>query len=252
MQVPFINPTSVNTLKDQEKSPYLLITKEVNGAEPETTIDHSTVFEFSTHFQGRMEMFRPLEQVEAYLENHHQWFARCSDPMQVEPLGENGYIISIGQFGALGYSLIPKFAVVLAPPVDNFYDTHSVPVPDYTPPGYDVDYKAPMHLEEVAIEDAMANVPKFYSKHNLNDRPDRITQIHWDLYLDVKIKFPRFVTRLGKCIIQKTGDRVLSEIIKQISPRLTLKVQNDFHHQLNIPTLPKQSRHFSKVKNHAG
>ncbi|NJN75567.1 MAG: DUF1997 domain-containing protein [Synechococcaceae cyanobacterium RL_1_2] len=212
-------------------------------------IDHSAVFEFSTHFQGCMEMFRPLEQVEAYLKNHQQWFARCSEPMQVETLGEDGYIISIGQFGALGYSLIPKFAVMVSPPVDHFYDTHSVPVPGYTPPGYEVDYKAPMHLEEVAIEDTMADVTKFFRKHNLDQCPDRITQVHWDLYLDVKIKFPKFVTRLGNCIIQKTGDRVLSEIIKQISPRLTLKVQNDFHHQLGIPTLPKQSRKFNQVKN---
>ena len=41
--------------------------------------------------------------------------------------------------------------------------------------------------------------------------------------------------RLSHSLIQSTGDRILSQIVRQVSRRLTYKVQKDFHQSLSIP-----------------
>jgi hypothetical protein len=38
---------------------------------------------------------------------------------------------------------------------------------------------------------------------------------------------------------QSTGDRLLSQVVRQVSRRLTHKVQEDFHSSLGIP-MPKK------------
>ncbi|WP_425461531.1 DUF1997 domain-containing protein, partial [Hyella patelloides] len=35
--------------------------------------------------------------------------------------------------------------------------------------------------------------------------------------------------------MQNTGDRLLAQIVRQISPRLTYKVQQDFHSSKGLP-----------------
>ncbi|MFP4008109.1 MAG: DUF1997 domain-containing protein, partial [Spirulinaceae cyanobacterium] len=40
---------------------------------------------------------------------------------------------------------------------------------------------------------------------------------------------------------------LLAQIVRQVSPRLTYKVQKDFHDRLGLPLPPKQSRLFEQV-----
>jgi hypothetical protein len=97
-----------------------------------------------------------------------------------------------------------------------------------------------MKLEEVARE----TVEYLSSSSSL---PPKITQVSWELDLAVKVTFPKFIYKLPSSLIQKTGDRLLGEIVRQISPRLTYKVQQDFHTSLNLPIPPKNGRHLEKV-----
>ncbi|MDY7014297.1 MAG: DUF1997 domain-containing protein, partial [Cyanobacteriota bacterium] len=62
------------------------------------------------------------------------------------------------------------------------------------------------------------------------------------LQLKVTVNFPKFIYKLPPSLIQSTGDRLLAQIVRQISPRLTYKVQKDFHRSLDLPLPPKQSR----------
>jgi hypothetical protein len=50
-------------------------------------------------------------------------------------------------------------------------------------------------------------------------------------------------------LIKSTGDRLLTEIVRQVSPRLTYKVQQDFHEQRGLPLPPKSGRYFQRIKN---
>ncbi len=43
-------------------------------------------------------------------------------------------------------------------------------------------------------------------------------------------------------MIQSTCNRVLAQIVKQISPRLSHKVQKDIHTRLDLPVPPAISR----------
>jgi hypothetical protein len=43
--------------------------------------------------------------------------------------------------------------------------------------------------------------------------------------------------------VEKTGDAILENVVKQISRRLTKKVQDDFHSSRNL-SMPKAKRWF--------
>ncbi|MEM9926295.1 MAG: DUF1997 domain-containing protein [Cyanobacteria bacterium P01_D01_bin.50] len=182
-------------------------------------------FEEKTKFYGTfsdcMELSAPAETVAGYLNNHSEWFSDCAQPMKVQPLGENGYELIIGRFGAFGYEVEPKIGLELLPPEQGVYRILTIPIPDYQPPGYDVDYRASLQLVENQDE-------------NNSIQSSATTKVEWELYLTVYIHFPKFIKRLPKSLIQSTGDRLLNQIVRQVSRRLTRKVQENFHQSLDI------------------
>ncbi|GAC1466088.1 MAG: hypothetical protein NVSMB70_11780 [Chamaesiphon sp.] len=182
---------------------------------------------FHGHFEDCMEMYADARTVEKYLDDHQDWFGRCAYPMTVESLGQNGYALIIGRFGAFGYQVEPKVGLELMPSHQGVYRIRTIPVPNYTAPGYDVDFNAALELVEASI-----------NKSNL---PGALTQVKWQLDLAVYIQFPKFIHKLPTSVIQSTGDRILCQIVRQVSRRLTYKVQQDFHTKLGIP-FPQKSK----------
>jgi hypothetical protein len=180
-----------------------------------------TPAKFYGRYHDSMEMYAKACLVAEYLNAHSSWFSRCAEPMKVEPLGENGYALGIGRFGSFGYEVEPKIGLELLPPEDGIYRIHTIPIPDYYPPGYDVDYKASLRMIEATANDALTSFSE-------------ITRVEWELDLIVDIHFPKFIQRLPKSLVQSTGDRLLNQVVRQVSKRLTRKVQQDFHQSLGI------------------
>lgn len=232
------NQSSVSrSTKEEETTISMLSSSE------EAEILSGQAIDFQTGFQGYMEMHSDIVKVSEYLNAHQGWFCRCAQPMQTQPLGNQGYIIVVGNFGAFGYDVEPKMAVILHPPQDKLYLMNSVPVPEYQPQGYDVDYRAMMELKEVNLEDTAG----FSRKKGKTDLPSVITKVTWHLNLKVSVQFPKFIHRLPVSIMKSTGDRLLNQIVRQISPRLTYKVQEDFHSSHSLPIPPKSSRGIEKI-----
>ncbi|MEH1801114.1 MAG: DUF1997 domain-containing protein [Nostoc sp.] len=184
-----------------------------------TEINVATLTKFYGRYQDFMEMAAPVEKVAEYLNAHASWFSRCAEPMKVQSLGENGYALTIGRFGSFGYEVEPKIGLELLPPEEGIYRIRTIPIPDYQPPGYDVDYRASLQLKG---NDTCSSIGE-------------VTRVEWELDLIVYLHFPRFIQRLPKSIVQSTGDRLLNQIVRQVSRRLTRKVQEDFHKSLDIP-----------------
>ncbi|MBR8826756.1 MAG: DUF1997 domain-containing protein [Gomphosphaeria aponina SAG 52.96 = DSM 107014] len=203
--------------------------------------------QFQTNFEGFMEMYSEMQTVAEYLNAHEGWFCRCAQPMTAEPLGNNGYTLTIGRFGSFGYEVEPKMSVILEPPKDRVYLMRSIPVPDYNPPGYEVDYQALMELAEIAAADAAEGMVAIYRKQGKLALPDVITKVKWELHLKVAVRFPKFIYKLPLNLIQTTGDRLLAQIVGQVSPRLSYKVQQDFHSRFGLPIPPKTARKFAKI-----
>uniref|UniRef100_B8HKD0 DUF1997 domain-containing protein n=1 Tax=Cyanothece sp. (strain PCC 7425 / ATCC 29141) TaxID=395961 RepID=B8HKD0_CYAP4 len=187
---------------------------------------------FQSQFRGCMELYAGLPQVMDYFDAHQGWFCRCAHPMKAEPLGENGYVLVIGRYGSFGYEVEPKIGLSLLPQQAGVYRIQTIVLPEQEGQNYVVDFQAAMHLSETELE-ASADTAKL----GLN----QLTQVDWHLDLGVAIHFPRFIYRLPKSLIQRTGDRLLAQIVKQVSQRLTSKVQDDFHSTLGV-TLPKGLR----------
>lgn len=187
---------------------------------------------FYGQFADYMEMYASAQTVADYLNTHRGWFCRCASPMKVEPIGENGYALTIGRFGSFGYEVEPKIGLELLPPDQGIYHIKTLPVPDYVAPGYEVEFKAVMELVESAS-----------SSQNLG----KITRVEWQLELAVYIQFPKFIQRLPKSMVQSTGDRLLNQIVRQVSRRLTSKVQEDFHNSLGLAFPPKSKKQSKKL-----
>jgi hypothetical protein len=85
---------------------------------------------------------------------------------------------------------------------------------------YDVEFNAALQLEEGS--EAGAGI---------------LTQVRWELDLCVWIRLPAVIGLLPDKLVQSSGDHLLRQIVRQISRKLTWKVQEDFHatHELECP-----------------
>ncbi|MBW4533166.1 MAG: DUF1997 domain-containing protein [Pleurocapsa minor HA4230-MV1] len=236
MQSKFINH-SQNTFLEISSSDSMQLTYT-------DSIEQQRTFAFKVSFNGRMDMYSDLDTVAKYLDAHEGWFCRCAQPMKVEPVADNGYILTVGKFGSFGYEVEPKIAVVLNPPVDRVYLMQTIPLPDCDE-AYEVNYRAKMKLQEVAVDACQTSSKGLFNQQT--NIPQLITEVSWGLDLQVKVEFPQFISKLSPNLIQATGDRLLAQIVRQISPRLTYKVQQDFHNSHSLPMPPKSSRQLHKV-----
>jgi len=169
---------------------------------------------FYSRAQDCLELPAPVETVAKYLNAHAVWFTRCAEPMKVQQLTVNSYVLVIGRFGAFGYEVEPKIALELLPPELNTYRIRTISLPNHQPPGYSVDYRSSTRLNAVSTD------------------LGEITQMEWELDLTVEVYFPKCIQRLPQSLVQTTGDRLLQKIVRQVSHRLTRKVQEDFHQSL--------------------
>jgi hypothetical protein len=168
---------------------------------------------FRQHFADVMPMNAGVEAVAAYLDRHQDWFVRCAQPMTVEAIGANSYALTIGRFNSNGYVIEPRVGLELLPQEDGLYRIQTLDLPALAA-NYTVDFQAEMRLQP---------------------RSTMATQVEWSLDLTVAMEFPKFIYKLPKGVIQGTGDRVLQQIVRQVSKRLTRKVQKDFHGSAGLP-----------------
>ncbi len=180
---------------------------------------------FQSEFVGCMELHADPKLVAEYLDQHPEWFVRCAAPIQAIPEGDNGYILSIGRYGSFGFEVEPKIGLNLLPQDEGVYRIETITLPDEAEQTYLVDFQAALQL--VDEPEVMPNAQQGV-----------LTKVEWVLDLGVTLFFPRFINRLPAQLIQRTGDRVLNQVVKTISTSLTAKVQDDFHQSHGI-TPPK-------------
>ncbi|WP_008313358.1 DUF1997 domain-containing protein [Leptolyngbya sp. PCC 6406] len=240
MQTPFTDLSSAS-LPEQ---PIHAVSGWGDSTAPREMVGPSLVKPFIFHgaYVGSMEMAADRQTVANYLDIHQDWFRRCAHPMTAEAIGDTGYALTVGHFGAMGYDIEPRIGLNLLPQDHGVYRIETIPVPGYTPQGYDVDFRAALELKEQPAAPGAAV----------------LTTVEWTLDLDVAVQFPRFIRALPPTLLQRTGDHLLSQVVRQVSRCLTHKVQEDFHSTLGL-SLPEsfQKRHhqflerFSKGFNRA-
>jgi hypothetical protein len=198
----------------------------VNSDDSPPRPDGSLVLE--GHYAGKMDMAADIDTVGQYLNSHRGWFTRCAHPMQVEPMSDNGYALVVGRFSMLGYEVEPKVGLYLSPLDHLVYRIDTITIPGYVPPGYDVDFHAVLRLQDGP--DVIAPAPA-----------TALTQVDWELSLAVKIHMPRLLNSVPRSLLKTSGDRLLHQVVRQVSKRLTRKVQEDFHQSHSLP-LPESYR----------
>ncbi len=182
---------------------------------------------YGSRFADLMEMRAPAELVATYLDRHEGWFRRCAAPMDVAPLGRNGYALSLGRFGNFGFEVEPTIGLELLPQSEGIYRILTVPARQAASgleELYDVDFNAALQLSETSGE-----------AH---------TDVRWQLDLTVWIRLPGVITLLPEGLVQTSGEHLLRQIVRQISRRLTWKVQEDFHASHGLACPPRQRAQF--------
>jgi len=199
------------------------------------------VYRYASAFSDLMEMRAPAGVVAGYLDVHQLWFERCASPMGVCPLGERGYALSLGRFGNFGFEVEPKIGLELLPRDNGVYSIITVPLAQADPAlagVYDVDFNASLQLDEAGPERSHELSREFV------DRLMAHTLVRWKLDLSVWIRLPSMLTLLPDGLLQNSGDHLLRQIVRQISRRLTWKVQEDFHGRHGIPCPPRRRAQF--------
>lgn len=193
---------------------------------------------YASNFADLMEMRAPRAVVGAYLDRHEGWFRRCAAPMTVAPLSGNGYVLTLGRFGNFGFEVEPTIGLELLPQDEGIYRIATVPVPDSDPTLqglYDVNFNASLRLDEASPTEA---------SHEEVDDLMQHTMVRWQLDLAVWIRLPAMLGLLPENLVQSSGDRLLRQIVRQISRKLTWKVQEDFHASHGIPCPPRRRAQF--------
>jgi hypothetical protein len=183
---------------------------------------------YSSQFADVMEMRAGVASVGGYLDRHEGWFRRCASPMQVRPLEQNGYVLTLGRFGNFGFEVEPTIGLELLPQRQGVYRICTVP-PERFQPGlgelYDVEFNAALQLED-------------------QSRDTALTIVRWELDLSVWIRLPAVIGLLPENLVQNSGDHLLRQIVRQISRRLTWKVQEDFHATHGLECPPRRRAQF--------
>ncbi|NEO93537.1 MAG: DUF1997 domain-containing protein, partial [Moorea sp. SIO3G5] len=137
---------------------------------------------------------------------------------------------------SFGYKVEPKIGLEWLPQEENSYQIRTIPIPNYVSPGYELDFQASQTLVEVPARE-------YFQEHQLASEsiPSAITRVEWHLDLIVYMWFPKAIQKLPQSLIQRTGNGILQQVVRQVSRRLTHKVQEDFH-STNGLHIPKQSR----------
>jgi hypothetical protein len=197
---------------------------------------------YGSSFADLMEMRAPAAVVEAYLDRHEGWFQRCAAPMEVTQLDRNGYVLTLGRFGNFGFEVEPTIGLELLPQAEGVYRIQTVAVPDADPTLsslYDVEFNASLRLDEAHEGQDAAEI----SAEDV-DTLMAHTLVRWELQLGVWIKLPAMITILPDGLVQTSGDHLLRQIVRQVSRRLTWKVQEDFHASHGIPCPPRRRARF--------
>jgi hypothetical protein len=207
-------------------------------SEPLRERSDPSVRRYASAFADLMEMRAPAAVVGAYLDRHEGWFRRCAAPMTVEPIGSQGYVLTLGRFGNFGFEVEPTIGLELLPQTAGVYRILTVPLPevDAALQGlYDVEFAASLRLDE-------AGGPEV--SHEEVDGVMLHTLVRWQLDLAVWLRLPGMLSILPDHLVQSSGDHLLRQIVRQISRRLTWKVQEDFHASHGIPCPPRRRAQF--------
>jgi len=213
--------------------------------EPSELLRHhpeGRVRRYASSFADLMEMRAPAEVVEAYLDRHEGWFGRCAAPMEVRPLERNGYVLTLGRFGNFGFEVEPTIGLELLPQAEGVYRILTVSVPDADATLsslYDVEFNASLRLDEAGAGQGFGDI----SAEDV-DTLMAHTLVRWELDLAVWIKLPAMINILPEGLVQTSGDHLLRQIVRQVSRRLTWKVQEDFHASHGIPCPPRRRARF--------
>lgn len=187
---------------------------------------------YASTFADLMEMHADAGGVAAYLDCHEGWFQRCAAPMSVEPLGRHGYRLTLGRFGNFGFEVEPTIALELLPQSEGVYRIITVP----PAAGGSADVSG-------GRLDGLYDV-EFNASLQLDPGGEGLTLVRWELDLSVWIRLPAVITLLPDALVQSSGEHLLRQIVRQISRKLTWKVQEDFHASQGLACPPRRRAQF--------
>ena len=197
---------------------------------------------FRLRYEDCIELYAPVATVAEYVTQHPTWFPRCAHPMKVSPMGANGYDLLLGRYGAFNFEVEARIGLELLPPdPQGVYRIRSITLPNYSPRGYRVDFDGSFRLKEVPVDPSTLEF-KALPDINMAHIPSVMTRWEYKLDLEVEIEFPKFIRDMPKWLVKITSDRIILQIVREVSRRLNNKVQTDFHTALGIPFSKKTQK----------
>ncbi|MEN9205145.1 MAG: DUF1997 domain-containing protein [Thermostichales cyanobacterium DRC_bins_46] len=161
--------------------------------------------------RGEVDLETPVEELAGYLRHHQEWIHRCFKPLKVQPLGNADYRLQFFRIGGLGFELEPHFAITIWEDPLHCFRLTSLALPEDASLPYQVDCQASFRIEQ----------------HSSDPQP--LTRVYWDLTLKIDLELPGFLQVLPRPLVQKVGIKVVNQVTRSMSDRLTHNVCTDFY-----------------------
>ncbi|MDX2273148.1 MAG: DUF1997 domain-containing protein [Cyanobacteriota bacterium] len=186
-------------------------------APPANPTEMPSSIEIVAHQQGQVDLDTDVQALAHYLNHHQSWIHHCFKPLQVEALSEDTYRLQFFRIGGMGFELEPCFGVKIWPEDQQVFRLSSIELPSDAELPYKVDCQSYFQLE--ALPDAGNSAPQ--------------TRVHWDLKLRIGMELPGFLLALPRKLVHKVGSRVVNQVTRSMSDRLTHNVCTDFYKSIN-------------------
>ncbi len=181
--------------------------------------------------QGAVDLETDLDRLASHLERHSEWMERCLKPLTVYALSADDYKLQFFQISGLGFSLEPCFGVKVWSEPNYVYCLRSIPLPEDEALPYTVDCWSYYHLESIVESE--------------------VTRVNWKLKLHIVLDLPKFLQALPDSMVYQVGVRVINQVTRTMTDRLTRNVCTDYYQSIGRPKGSYKVVYASPVTNEA-
>ncbi len=197
----------------------------LNPNNPNDSGEGQSSVQIVTARQGEVDLETDQATLADYLTQHSRWIERCFKPLQVYPLAADAYKLQFFRIGGLGFELEPCFGVQIWSEGDSLFRLGSIELPSDEGLPYRVQCQSSFRLEEISPT----------TRKDPKRQAPIVTRVHWHLYLNIHMDLPGFLQALPYSLVHRVGSKVVQQVTRNMSDRLTHNVCSDFYRWIGKP-----------------
>ncbi len=187
-------------------------------------------FEVESTCQGQVDLQTDAPTFATYLDSHRDWMERCFKPLKVLPLTDDSYKVQFFRIAGLGLEVEPCFGIQLWSEDRSLFRLRSIELPMEAETPYQITCLSSFRLEPLEPASPLSGYSAggFVRETSRGSSPPMI-RVHWHLNLLVGMELPGLVKSLPSAFVHRVASRIVNQVTRSMSERLTRNVCSDFY-----------------------